>query len=123
MDRIEIKAQITVDDTGELTGIAWPFGAPDRVGDVIERGAFSKALPPIPMLAGHDQTQTVGVWEEITETDAGLAVKGRLLVEDVQRAAEVRSLIRAGALRGLSIGFASRKALPRQGRRSHDQRP
>lgn len=46
MDRIEFKAQITVDDAGALSGIAWPFGTPDRVGDVIERGAFRKALPP-----------------------------------------------------------------------------
>lgn len=98
-----------------VEGIAWPFGTPDRVGDVIERGAFSKALPPLPMLASHDQKDTVGVWDEIIETDQGLTVKGRLLVNDVQRAAEVRSLIQAGALRGLSIGFASRKAMPRRG--------
>ncbi|MDS9467938.1 phage major capsid protein [Paracoccus sp. MBLB3053] len=115
MDRIEIKAQISVDEAGAITGIAWPFGSADRVGDVIERGAFSKALPPLPMLASHDQKDTVGVWDEIAETSEGLTVKGRLLVNDVQRAAEVRSLIQAGALRGLSIGFASRKALPRKG--------
>ena len=114
-DRIEIKAQLTVDEAGEITGLAWPFSGPDRVGDVIERGAFAKALPPLPMLASHDQKDTVGVWDEITETDEGLSVKGRLLVNEVQRAAEVRSLIQAGALRGLSIGFASRKALPRKG--------
>ena len=114
-DRIEIKAQLSVDDAGEITGIAWPFGTPDRVGDVVQRGAFTKALPPLPMLAGHDQGQTVGVWSEITETTEGLTVKGRLLVNEVQRAAEVRSLIQAGALRGLSIGFVSRKALPRKG--------
>ncbi|WP_374300001.1 HK97 family phage prohead protease [Paracoccus sp. (in: a-proteobacteria)] len=94
-DRIEIKAQLSVDDAGEITGIAWPFGTPDRVGDVVQRGAFTKALPPLPMLAGHDQGQTVGVWSEITETDQGLTVKGRLLVNEVQRAAEVRSLIQA----------------------------
>ena len=115
MSKIECKAQFSVDDSGAVEGLAWPFGTPDRVGDVIEKGAFAKALPPLPMLAGHDQTQAVGVWEEITETSEGLSVKGRLLVNDVQRAAEVRSLIKAGALRGLSIGFASRKALPRKG--------
>ena len=115
MSRIECKAQLTVDEAGTVTGIAWPFGSPDRVGDVIMPGAFKKALPPLPMLAGHDQTQTVGVWEEITETAEGLVVKGRLLINEVQRAAEVRSLIQAGAQRGLSIGFASRKALPRKG--------
>lgn len=115
MSKIEVKAQFTVDEAGMVEGIAWPFGTPDRVGDVIERGAFSKALPPLPMLASHDQKDTVGVWDEIIETDQGLTVKGRLLVNDVQRAAEVRSLIQAGALRGLSIGFASRKAMPRRG--------
>ena len=115
MGRIECKAQITVDEAGAVSGIAWPFGTPDRVGDVIEKGAFAKALPPLPMLASHDQKDTVGVWDEIAETAEGLTVKGRLLVNDVQRAAEVRSLIQAGALRGLSIGFASRKAMPRKG--------
>ncbi|WP_423207642.1 phage major capsid protein [Paracoccus yeei] len=115
MSRIEFKAQFSVDEAGAVTGIAWPFGTPDRVGDVIERGAFAKALPPLPMLASHDQKDTVGVWDEIAETAEGLTVKGRLLVNDVQRAAEVRSLIQAGALRGLSIGFATRKALPRKG--------
>ena len=115
MDRLEIKAALSVDDAGTITGLAWPFGSADRVGDVIERGAFAKAAPPLPMLASHDQRDVVGVWEDLTETPEGLVVKGRLLVEDVERAREVRALIRAGALRGLSIGFAGRKALPRKG--------
>lgn len=115
MDKIEVKAQITVNDSGELTGIAWPFGTPDRVGDVIERGAFTKSLPPLPMLSSHEQNDVVGVWSEITETDEGLSVKGRLLVDDVARAREIRALVREGALRGLSIGFVSRKSLPRKG--------
>lgn len=114
MERIECKAQFTVDDAGAISGIAWPFSGPDRVGDVIERGAF-KALPPLPMLDTHDQGKAVGVWEEITETAEGLAVKGRLLIEDVERAREVRALVRAGAMRGLSIGFASKKTAPRKG--------
>lgn len=115
MEKIEVKAALTVDEAGAITGVAWPFGTPDRVGDVIERGAFSKALPPLPMLASHDQKDTVGVWTELSETSEGLTVKGRLLVGEVQRAAEVRALIQAGALRGLSIGFVSRKAMPRKG--------
>ena len=41
-DRIEIKAQLSVDDAGEITGIAWPFGSADRVGDVIQKGAFDQ---------------------------------------------------------------------------------
>lgn len=116
MSKIEIKAQLSVTDEGEIEGIAWPFGSPDRVGDVIEKGAFANSLPPLPMLASHDQKEVVGVWDEITETTEGLHVKGRLLVDDVAKAREIRALVRAGAMRGLSIGFATLKAQPRKGR-------
>ncbi|WP_126974646.1 phage major capsid protein [Frigidibacter oleivorans] len=115
MDRIELKADITVNEAGALEGLAWPFGSADRVGDVIEKGAFAAARPPLPMLASHDQTDVVGVWDAVTETADGLQVKGRLLVDDVARAREVRALIHAGALRGLSIGFKSNKSAPRRG--------
>lgn len=115
MDRIEIKASFAVDDAGTIEGIAWPFGSADRVGDVIEKGAFTGVAAPLPLLWSHDQGQVVGVWNEISETDEGLAVKGRLLIDDVPRAREVRALIREGAVSGLSIGFTTRKAAPRKG--------
>jgi HK97 family phage prohead protease len=114
MDRLEIKAAITVSDVGEVVGTAWPFGTPDRVGDVIEKGAFS-AFPRLPMLFAHDQAQAIGVWDSIEETSDGLIVKGRLLIDDVARAREVRALVREGAVTGLSIGFVTRKAAPRRG--------
>ncbi|TJZ93852.1 phage major capsid protein [Paracoccus gahaiensis] len=115
MSQIEVKANFTVDEAGVIEGIAWPFGSPDRVGDLIELGAFAKAMPPIPMLAFHEQRETVGVWDSIEERPDGLHVKGRLLIEDLPRAREVRAMIRERALSGLSIGFASTKAAPRRG--------
>lgn len=108
-DRIEVKAQLTATEAGEITGIAWPFGTPDRVGDVIEKGAFDQP-EALPMLFAHDQGQVIGVWDSITETPEGLTVKGRLLVDDVERAREVRAMIRAGAVSGLSIGFVTKDA-------------
>lgn len=114
MDRIEIKAQLSVDDAGAITGIAWPFGFPDSVGDVIEKGAFNSPSR-LPMLFAHDQGQTVGVWDGISEDAKGLQVHGRLLVNDVERAREVRALVREGAVTGLSIGFVTRKSAPRSG--------
>ncbi|MCQ1779160.1 phage major capsid protein [Neorhizobium galegae] len=112
-DRLEIKAALTVDDAGTITGIAWPFGSPDRVGDVIEKGAI--ASPEVlPMLFAHDQAQVIGVWDEIAETTDGLTVKGHLLVDDVERAREVHAMIRSKAVSGLSIGFRTRAAKPRQ---------
>jgi HK97 family phage prohead protease len=113
-DRIEIKAALQVSEAGEITGLAWPFGSPDRVGDIIEKGAFTMPAR-VPMLFAHDQGQAVGVWDSISETDAGLAVKGRLLVNDVARAREVRALVKEGDVTGLSIGFVTKKANARAG--------
>src|SRR6056297_630308 len=108
-DHIEIKAALAVTDAGEITGIAWPYGTPDRVGDVIEKGALT-APGTLPMLFAHDQGQVIGVWDDIAETPEGLTVKGRLLVDDVERAREVRAMIRSKAVSGLSIGFVTKTA-------------
>ncbi len=112
---LETKANLSVSDAGEITGIAWPFSTPDRVGDVIEPKAFANARAPLPLLFAHDPTQPVGVWNEITTTGAGLTLKGQLLVDDVERAREVRALVKAGAVTGLSIGFRTKAATPRKG--------
>jgi HK97 family phage major capsid protein/HK97 family phage prohead protease len=114
MEQLEIKAALSVDEAGTITGTAWPFGSPDRVGDVIEKGAFSTP-PRLPMLFAHDQAQAIGVWDSIQETLEGLTVKGRLLIDDVARAREVRALVREGAVTGLSIGFVTKKAATRRG--------
>ena len=116
MDRLEFKSVLTVDDAGTISGVAWPFGTPDRVGDVIHRGAFATAPALVPMLHEHDTKQTVGVWDAIAEAPDGLHVKGRLLISDVQRAREVHALIKAGAITGLSIGFNNAVSTPRQPR-------
>lgn len=115
MPKLEVKAALTATDTGEITGVAWPFGSGDRVGDIIEKGAFAKAARSLPMLWAHNQGQAIGVWSEIKETGLGLEVKGRLLVDDVPKAREVRALIREGAIGGISIGFIPKKALSRKG--------
>lgn len=108
-DRLEVKAALAVTDAGEISGTAWPFGSPDRVGDVIEKGAFT-GPDTLPMLFSHDPAQVIGVWDQIAETPEGLTVKGRLLVDDVERAREVRAMVKAGAVSGLSIGFVTRQA-------------
>jgi len=104
MEKLEIKAEVSIDDAGTVTGIAWPFGSADSVGDIIEKGAF--ALPPaLPIVMEHDQSQVVGVWESAAETDAGLEVKGRLFVEGIGPAKKARDLMQRKSITGLSIGF------------------
>jgi uncharacterized protein len=111
----EIKASIAVDDAGAITGIAWPFGSPDRMGDEIAFGAFKGASAPLPMLWAHDPATPVGAWDSVRETAKGLEVKGRLLIDDVAKAKEVRALVQAGAVRGLSIGFVTKTSASRKG--------
>lgn len=115
MQRIEFKADWTVDEAGAIEGLASVFGTADRSGDIVRKGAFAKVRAPLPMLASHDQADVIGVWDSITETAQGLLVKGRMLVADVVRAAEVRALILAGAMSGLSIGYVATKTAPRKG--------
>ena len=114
MDNLEIKAAIAVSEAGEITGTAWPFAAgPDRVGDLIEKGAFSVAVADLPMLLAHDPEQPIGLWEDVRETAEGLQVKGRLFIDESKRARAVRGLIHGGLIGGLSIGFVTKAATMR----------
>ncbi|OYX14379.1 MAG: peptidase U35 [Rhizobiales bacterium 32-66-8] len=81
MDRLFFETKILIDDSGAIEGLAWPFGTPDRVGDVIEKGAFSGARLPLPMLFGHDPNDPVGAWTEATEAADGLRLKCRLVAK------------------------------------------
>lgn len=114
-DRLEFKASVSVDDAGMITGLASPFGTPDRIGDIVVKGAFASARPPLPMLFAHDSSDPVGAWTEIHEADDGLRVTGQLLIDEVARAREVRALVKSGAVGGLSIGFSTKSATPRKG--------
>lgn len=113
-ESLVLETKLLADDDGSIEGIAWAW-SPDRVGDVIEKGAFAGAKLPIPMLFGHDQNDPVGVWTEAIEDSEGLRLKGNLLVNEVARAREVRALVKSGAVRGISIGFLTKSAGPRKG--------
>lgn len=115
MDRLFIETKVFADDAGAISGIAWPFASADRVGDMIEPGAFKGIKLPLPMLFGHDGNDPVGVWDTATEKSDGLYLTGKLLIDDLPRAREVRALVKSGAVRGISVGFITRKANSRAG--------
>lgn len=117
MEKLEVKADVSIDDAGTVTGIAWPFGKPDSIGDLIEPTAF-KFAPEIPMLVEHDGGQVVGVWKSYAVTDKGLEVKGRLFVEGSEPARLARQHLKARSMSGLSIGYMNNgfKARPEGGR-------
>lgn len=114
MDKLEIKATLSIDEAGTITGTAWPFGSPDSVGDLIQKGAFNVAVTDLPMLFGHNPDDLIGTWDEAKETAEGFFVKGKMHL-DQPRARAVRGLIQGGLVSGLSIGFKT-KASTKQGR-------
>jgi len=80
---------------------------------MVLRGAFAETLrlrgvQRVPMLFQHDPSEPVGIWLELREDHRGLYARGRLIPE-VARARELLSLLRAGAVDGLSIGFRTVK--------------
>lgn len=117
MERLYIETKLLADDTGAISGIAWKYDQPDRIGDMIAPGAFAKAAFPIPMLAFHDMGDPVGTWEAGEDKGGAWHITGKLLVDDVARAREVRALVRSGAIKALSVGFITGKAESRPGGR------
>lgn len=113
LDRIgaDFEFKFVSSDAGDGTfeGYASLFGLMDNGGDIVEPGAFKKSLKKrgpakVKMLFQHDSSQIVGVWDEISEDERGLHVKGHLLL-DLAVAKESYVLMKAGALSGMSIGF------------------
>ncbi|KIN66299.1 Phage prohead protease [Sulfitobacter noctilucicola] len=113
---VAIEAVEVVDGGTEISGYASLFGAVDQGGDVVESGAYGASLKAvaaagrnIKMLWQHDPAQPIGVWDEVREDAKGLFVKGRIL-DSVEKGREAASLIAAGAIDGLSIGYRTVKA-------------
>ena len=110
-----ITSKLMTADDGSIAGIGWKYDQPDRVGDMIAPGAFSKTAWPVACLAFHDLSQPVGAWEAGEDRAGAWHLRGRLLVDDVARAREVYALVKSGAVKGLSVGFITGKAEPRKG--------
>lgn len=109
---LDIKS---VDDSGHIEGYASVFGVKDSYGDIVAAGAFAASLAAhakagtLPaMLWQHDPANPAGVWEEMCEDARGLRVNGRLLM-DIEVGRRAHALIKARAIRGLSIGYISKR--------------
>jgi HK97 family phage prohead protease len=99
------------EDAGSFEGYGSVFGVLDTYDDVVEPGAFASAVRSFgesqrrpAMLWQHDPRIPVGVWTELREDATGLYVKGRL--SNTQAGRDSYTLLKDGALDGLSIGFS-----------------
>ena len=99
-----------------IAGYASRFSEADLSDDLVQRGAFSASLlgraDPFPMLFGHQADQPIGVWDRIVEDDIGLFVAGRILAGS-SLSDSTKRLVETRAVRGLSIGYRTRRATPR----------
>ncbi len=101
-----------------ISGYASLFGQADISGDIVRPGAFSASLlsrgsAKLPMLFGHETVTPIGVWDRALEDRSGLFVSGRLFGGTVQ-SDRTQTLIREGAVNGLSIGYRVRRSIPRE---------
>ena len=97
----------SVEADGTFAGYASLFGEVDLGQDLVMPGAFcdslrSRGAQGVKLLFQHDPNEPIGVWLDLVEDGKGLFARGRLMPE-VTRGREVLSLMRAGALDGLSI--------------------
>ncbi|MGJ0511138.1 HK97 family phage prohead protease [Methylocystis sp.] len=105
---------LQANDAGAFSGYASLFGVVDSGGDMVMTGAFARSLIKrgahgVKMLWQHQAAEPIGLWTSIVEDARGLKVEGRLDLS-VARARQALSLMRKGAIDGLSIGFRTRRA-------------
>jgi HK97 family phage prohead protease len=104
----------SISEDGAFEGYASLFNREDLGGDIVLPGAFRDSIARrgptgIKLLFQHNPSEPIGVWHHIAEDARGLHVRGRLML-DVARGREIHTLMRAGAIDGLSIGFRAVKS-------------
>lgn len=101
-----VALEVKADSEGRIEGYASRFGEMDGGGDVVVRGAYAASLASrMPkMLWQHDPSLPIGMWEEASEDETGLYVRGRIL-DTIEKGREARALIEGGAIDGMSIGY------------------
>ena len=92
-------------EDGTFTGLASVYGVVDQVGDIVERGAFTRTLTDSgkerPILWQHNTP--IGLCT-LTDSPTALQLTGKLSL-GIQAARDAYQLLKDGVVKGLSIGF------------------
>ncbi|MBB4618968.1 HK97 family phage prohead protease [Sphingomonas abaci] len=109
MDELDIALDAkSIDDDGNIEGLAVGYGDTDHGGDIVAPGAvLLEGRKSLPMLLHHDRKRPVGVWTTFDDRADGLHVKGRFGTSAAAR--EAREDVRQGIITGLSMGFVTLK--------------
>lgn len=105
MDRAYSTLQIKAldDDTGTITGIA-STPSPDRVDDVVVPTGATYKLP-MPLLWQHNHSEPIGQVTEANVTEKGIEIVAKVALGVTDEIDRYWKLMKAGLVRGLSIGF------------------
>ena len=111
-DRLDCECRFApVGETGEIEGVGVRFDVIDDYKTTFTPDAFgSLAGRSIPMLGNHDRSHVIGSWSSLNVRADGISAKGKLNLA-VAKAQEVRALLAAGDINGLSIGFRQPKGV------------
>ena len=108
--RFEIKS---IHADGTFEGYASVFNTIDNHNDRVHPGAFKTSIKsrdkPVQLLWQHQWQSPIGTIISLFEDNYGLYVKGKLLL-DVGQAKEAYTLMKAGVVRGLSIGYSVKRS-------------
>ncbi|GAA6202483.1 HK97 family phage prohead protease [Aquicoccus sp. SU-CL01552] len=109
-----IQVKRADNEARRIAGIASTPTA-DRQGDILEpEGAEFKL--PFPLLLGHDHTQPLGEITDARVTPQGIYIAAQIAPEGTTaKIDEAWRMIRAGLIKGLSVGFIGREAEPLPG--------
>ncbi len=111
VEYITVPLEIKSLESGQFEGYGSTFGNVDLGGDVVMKGAFKDSLERWraegewpQMFWMHRPDQIPGKWLDMHEDAKGLKVKGQLLPTTIGN--DVQILMKARAVRALSIGFS-----------------
>ena len=107
---LELKVEDKNDDYLTISGYGSVFGNEDKGGDIVMPGAFKACIDggrKPKMLWNHDPAQPIGAWDEMSEDERGLRMKGRISRKG--KAGEIADLIEMGGIEGLSIGYRTQE--------------
>ena len=112
MERNSFSLKIkSVAPDGSFTGLGAVYNNVDLGGDRILPGAFSRTLAAtktFPLLWQHNPSDPIGS-VKCTDSSQGLQVEGQLLLSDAT-ARKCYEFLKAGIIKGLSIGFETIKS-------------
>lgn len=91
------------DDSGLITGIA-STPSTDRMSDVVVPTGAKFALP-LPLLWQHNHSDPIGEVTEATVSEKGIEIVAKVALGVTEEIDRYWRLMKAGLVRGLSIGF------------------